>query len=550
MKSKIALINYAGYPLYVSSLMPESGLATLAGQLINKGYETIIEDFAKVDIISELLPKKLSSEFSMILDEINNNIKSDKVISKEIISELHLIENKINEFREKKIDNFSSRINNIISKKNIDFLGFKLFIGDGFKGSIKIAEKIKEKNPDIMIFGGGPQVDLFRDMIYTRTNVFDSLSIGEADNSIVKLAEYCDGKKNINQVPNLLFKKKGRLYKTKTERVHNLDELKIPSYDIDVYPQLKGDNKIKIFYLDESRGCPYSCNFCLHPLKSGKFWRYKSPNRIVEEIKEIIKKFGTGAFRFAGSNTPHFLNNKIAQEIVKNELEIKYSCFGHVGKYDYDYFNILKKAGCVSIFFGVESGSQIILDKSINKKVSVDDIVITLKQAKNSGLFVVASLIMPSPLETEKTKQETYDIIKKSNPSSCVLTVPLILKGTEWYQNNEAYNIKIDSKEKLLASFMNYQAKFSFPTQLWNEFPYKVNDKNFSVITQESNQFGIKLSRIGINLDITDEIYLMSLYTDYSPIEFRDISREHILKGDFRKIKNLVKEINKNLLTS
>lgn len=550
MKSKGLLVNYSGYPLYISSFMPESGLATLAGSLISAGYEARIKDFSNLDIIEKLYPRKASFCYQETLDSINQEITYNKVISKELLNEINSIEVKIKEYRQNQLKKFALRLNSEIKRRNIDFIGFKLFIGEGFEGSVRIAEHLRELNPEIKIFAGGPQVDLFGDLVYGITDVFDSLSIGEGDQTIVELAKFCDGMKKIDDIPNLILKKENKIRKTRFKRIKVLNDLKLPEYSTEIYPELKRDSKIKVFYIDESRGCPNSCNFCLHPIKSGKYWRVKSPKRIIKEMKLIIDQFGTNAFRFAGSNTPPFLNKKIAQEIIAQELEIKYTCFGHVGKFNTDYFKLLRRAGCCSLFFGIESGSQYILDESINKNVSVAEIESSLKKAKESGLFVVTSLIIPSPLETEKTKEDTFYLMKKIKPNSCVLTVPIVFTGTEWYNNYNKYCIEIKDKKELSNSLMTYQAKFSFPTQLWNPFKYKINGKSFHELTEESQIFGSKLKKEKIYTDITDEIYLMSLFTDYTPIEFRDKSREYILKGDSAKLRLLIKNINKNLIAN
>ncbi|MBW2966134.1 cobalamin-dependent protein, partial [Candidatus Woesearchaeota archaeon] len=253
---KGVLINYGGYPNTPSALMPDNGLANLAGSLIREGHEAIILDYNTVDSIRRLFPQNREGN----LDE------------------------RIKQAQKQDVADVANNISNLIEKENIAFIGFKLVMGTGFESSIEIAEKVKEDNPEIPIFAGGPHIDWFRERICEVTDVFVALAYGEGEETIVRLAEYVERKRELNEIPNLIYKENGDIKITPIKRIDDLNSLAFPIYDEDVYLAMKGDNKIKIIVIDESRGCPNRCNFCIHPIKSGNKRRIKDPSKLVSEI--------------------------------------------------------------------------------------------------------------------------------------------------------------------------------------------------------------------------------------------------------------------------
>ncbi len=397
MATKSLLISYAGYPLSPTSFLPDNGLANLASSLINAGHTTKILDFNTPDVIRRLYPASFSQEITPIIEKF---MKGETLSLREILK-LWMMEKRLNHYQNSEASIIGKEIARMAERENMDFVGFKLWNGDGFTGSLRIAHELKKANPNLPIFAGGPHVDIFREHIYTATKDFDSLVYGEGEETIVMLAEYVEGNRKLQEIPNLIFKKDGEIITTPLKRIENLDTLPYPIYDDEIYPAMKGNEKIKMIVLDESRGCNNSCYFCIHPIKSGSL-RIKTADRVVDEMVAIKKKYGIGLFRYAGSNTPIKLMGKIAQEILKRGLKIEYTAFGHTRGANLEVFKFLKSSGCFGIFFGIESGSQKILDESINKGVKIEQIKEAILTAKEAGLFTAGSVIFPAPGKVKK----------------------------------------------------------------------------------------------------------------------------------------------------
>ena len=324
MATKSLLISYAGYPFSPTSFLPDNGLANLASSLVNAGHTTKILDFNTPSIVGRLYPSPFAKQMTPIVDKF---MQGHRLSFYEILK-FWLMEKKLSNYQKNEVGFIGREIYQLVKEENIDFVGLKLWNGDGFTGSLRIARELKKMDPELHIFAGGPHVDVFREHIYTATNDFDALVYGEGEETIAMLARYVEGKQDIDDIPNLIFKKNNKIVTTPIKRIADLDSLPYPVYDEEIYPAMKNNEKIKMIVLDESRGCNNSCAFCIHPLKSGRL-RVKSAKRVVDEILLMRKKYGINVFRYAGSSTPVELMEEIAKEILKRKLKTEYTTFGH-----------------------------------------------------------------------------------------------------------------------------------------------------------------------------------------------------------------------------
>lgn len=541
MATKSLLISYAGYPLSPTSFLPDNGLANLASALIGRGHTTRILDFNTPQLVKRLYPSSFSQSIKPVMEKFMNG----ETLSLREILKLWVMEKKLHRYQDMQASLIGKELVQTVEKEGADFVGLKLWNGDGFTGSLRIAHELKNAYPKLPLFAGGPHVDIFREHIYTATRDFDALVYGEGEETIVMLAQYVEGKRKLQDIPNLIFKKGGRTVTTVMRRIEDLDTLPYPIYDEGIYPAMRGNEKMKMIVLDESRGCNNSCYFCIHPLKSGRL-RVKTAQRVVDEMIAIKDKYGIAVFRYAGSNTPLKLMDGVAREILKRQLKVEYTTFGHVREASLEVFKLLKSSGCFGLFFGIESGSQRILDKGMNKSVKVEQIKKAILYAKEAGLFTAGSIIFPAPGETKATQQQTLNLLSEARPDSAPIQFPLVAPGTEWFSKPETFGFQLN-KNTFHQKAMNYKIKFMFPPRFWKPFPYKVNGKRFKKYAQELEEFMEKVEELGITTTISDEMALLAKYAGVTPREFRDLNRLQFLTGDYEGIKKLVEKINNNI---
>lgn len=532
MKSRSLLINYSGYPITPNAFMPDSGLAVLAGSLLSHGHETTILDFNTLDIM-QLLPFEYGERLFKLKQE---NAPGNSEELRKIFYQINRIQNK--DIVEKAIE-----ITDIAVKEKIDFLAIKLWTGKGFENSIRLAKEIKKRAPSIPIFAGGPHVDYFRGRIYKATRVFDVLAYGDGEKTIVDLADYALGKRKLDTIPNLIIKKGAEIVVTPEKRLEDLNT-SFPIYDTDTYPALSGDKKMKMFIYEFSRGCPFKCNFCGHSNKSGSKWRCKSAERISEEFHYIIETHGTRVFRNGDSNTPGYLIKDVAEKILSDGLDVEYALISHINNMDPESFDLLKKSGCFSMFFGIESGNQHIVDYYINKGLDLEKAKKIIEQARRRELFVVTSYIYPSPGETEQSKKDTFDFIKQSKTDVASVCPPIVSPRSPWGDNPEKYGIELS--ENYFDEAMFFTPDLFFPPTMWKPLNYKIDGKNFFQIAQESNSFVESLERDGVLTQVMEDAALMARHCAMDYREFRDKVRHYLSVGDSEHMSDIVKKINES----
>ncbi|MBU2102992.1 MAG: radical SAM protein, partial [Candidatus Omnitrophica bacterium] len=416
--AKGILISYAGYPYTPSSLLPDNGLANLAGALIQNGHEVLVLDYGTVDVVKRLVP----TDIGIALKDIYN--KAKKIKEKKgssalqkmfLFHTLRHIDRALTKHQNNQTLMMAEELLDLIKEQKPDFVGFKLWVGDGFAASVKMAEIIKRKFPHIKLFGGGPLLDEAEEVTMEVAPVFDAVSFAEGEETIVDLALYCEGKKALSEISNLIYKTdKKRIVKTGKKIIDDLDSLSLPVYDEAIYPAMKDGQKIKIILLDESRGCPYRCFFCPHEHKSGGKRRTKSPQRIFQEIKRLVESYGIHAFRYAGSCTPFETLNEVANNILSDNLDVLYTSYANAKLADLNNLDLLKRSGLHALFFGIETGDDRILHEMMNKRmVSVELIKNKVQGAIEKGIFCVGSVIFPAPGETPQTRDKLLGVLKE-----------------------------------------------------------------------------------------------------------------------------------------
>ncbi|MCK5547663.1 MAG: radical SAM protein, partial [Thermoplasmata archaeon] len=212
--------------------------------------------------------------------------------------------------------------------------------------------------------------------------------------------------------------------------------------DINRYePEMTGGRSTSIY---TSRGCPYNCNFCFKI--TGTKVRYRAVDNIMAEINECKEKYGIKNVVFGDDN--FLLNKKRVIELVKElvKLDVNFKCIGRSDHVDREYLQLLKDHGCTEINYGVESGSQRMLDL-MNKKETVEDSKNAIVWAKELGLIVKAFFIVGFPGENEETIKETKDFIKETAPHKWLLSQFVPLPGCDVFIHPEKYGIKWISRD-------------------------------------------------------------------------------------------------------
>jgi len=540
------LVSYAGYPYTPSSLTPDNGLANLAGALLEAGHDVRIVDYGTISTMRRLFPEELSRQVKPLAEKMLAS--ADVAPTPEQMGQIVQLADWLDDYQQAQLQQIGRELIEKVSEFQPDFVGFKLWNGDGFSGSVALAQMLRDEFPGLHIYAGGPQASWFNKVIYRRTDVFEAIACGEAEATIVPLAEHAIGQRNLADIPAIIYRQNGEVIEVPRRGWLDLNDLPVPVYDPEIYPAMAGDEKIKIIVLDDSRGCPYRCGFCTHPVESGSRLRTASAQLLVDRMERVVADYGISVFRFAGSSTPGSLMYEVAQQILARGLDVQYSCFGHFASADPDHFQVMADSGLYAIFFGLESGCQQVLDRAVRKGINMATVKETVQKAQQAGLFVVTSMIVPLPFDTEQTIKESFDFIIELRPDSVPVQFPGLLPGTPWLEEPEKHNFEVDTEELLLAG-LDYKIKLLFPPQFWEPPPYKVNGMTFPEFTALTMKFAEDLEKSGILTAVPDDMALIAKCAEMTAREFRDQARLWCLTGDVAGMAKMTEQANR-LITS
>jgi radical SAM superfamily enzyme YgiQ (UPF0313 family) len=213
------------------------------------------------------------------------------------------------------------------------------------------------------------------------------------------------------------------------------DSMPLPAYDL--LPDLKpyyvtapAGRPFTILYT--SKGCPFKCSFCT---VAGTPWKMRTAPHILEELHYLKERFGLRTASFFDETFT--FNRKRVEEICRNlideDLKIKWYCNTRAHLVDRELLDLMRKAGCRGISFGIESGSQRILD-SVEKHVTVQQAKDAVLAAKAVHLKVLCSFIFGLPGEDWDSVTETLDFVRETLPTSAQFNVAVPYPGTRLHE--------------------------------------------------------------------------------------------------------------------
>jgi anaerobic magnesium-protoporphyrin IX monomethyl ester cyclase len=361
---------------------------------------------------------------------------------------------------------------------------------------------------------------------------------------IVALAEAAGQGKATPAVPGTVTRSGSEIAEWADAPTGSLDHLPLPAYDEAIYPAMAGDEKIKLAIISDSRGCNNRCAFCLHPWEDGGQRRLASAGRIVDTMAGLQERYGFSTFRFNGASTPGDLMYDVAQGILERGLQVQYNSFGHFRSAQPDHFQVLAQSGLYSLFFGLESGSQEILDRAVHKGIQLDRVGETVRAAQAAGIFTATSMIVPLPFDTPETLAESLRFVSELKPDSVPLQFPGLMPGTTWIRHPERYNIEIADVDRFLREGLGYKIKLLFPPQFWEPLPYQVNGMSFHEYTAITVQFARDLEGAGLLTNFSHTLAAIARGAGLPARQLRDLAQLWCVTGDAEGMGGLVKAAN------
>ncbi|MFC1800480.1 B12-binding domain-containing radical SAM protein [Nanoarchaeota archaeon] len=328
-----------------------------------------------------------------------------------------------------------------IKKEKYDVIGVT-FMTVMYLCAMDIVKSIRNIDKEVKIIVGGPHVTIMPEETLRNNTEIDYAVLGEGEYTVVELLKAIKGNKPNSDVKGIAFfdKEKNKVVITPPRTPESeIDTFPAPARELlpmNLYtPTPTYYQKLPSYIILTTRGCPFRCVYCSKMF--GNVIRYHSVERVIEEIHILIKKYGAKEIIFRDDT---FTINKqyvtkLCDEMIKQGIskKIKWMCMTRVNLVDEKLLRIMKKAGCWSIHFGVESGSQRILD-IIQKDITIEEIKRAFLLTRKVGIKTKAFFMLGLPTETRKESLQTIKFSKELDPDGVQFTITVPYPGTKLFE--------------------------------------------------------------------------------------------------------------------
>jgi anaerobic magnesium-protoporphyrin IX monomethyl ester cyclase len=255
---------------------------------------------------------------------------------------------------------------------------------------------------------------------------------------MLELVQALQDKRSLATVPGIIYKTQNQVKHTAPRGfIKNLDTLPFPTRDSLDNNAYKNYYKKRYGYtttsIMTSRGCPFQCDFCSRPV-FGNQLRSRSASNIADEVEEV-RKLGYDRIWFADDcftiNRNRLLS--ICKELKHRKIRIGWECLSRVDTVDTEIARNMKQAGCIRVYFGIESGNDKVL-KIMRKQVTTQQARNAVKTFRNIGIQTGAFFILGYPGETEQTVLDTANFASSLPLDYLSFTFPYPIPGTPLHE--------------------------------------------------------------------------------------------------------------------
>jgi len=305
----------------------------------------------------------------------------------------------------------------------------------GFPGDIRLAEAMKDANPQLKVAFVGPHVSVLPERSLRECPAIDFVARKEFDYSVVEFAQG----KPLADIAGISYRKNGSV-------VHNPDRPQITDLDAlpdvtDVYFKDLDPRRYTVPFLKypfvalyTTRGCPAQCTFCLWPQAlSGHPWRKRSTDKVAAEMAKAKEYWPWVKEFFFDDDTFNLQKARTIELCAKlKPLGLTWSCTSRVTT-DYETLKAMREAGCRLLIVGYESGDPQIL-KNIKKGATVERARQFTKDCHRLGLTIHGDFILGLPGESRETIRRTIDFAKELDVETIQVSVAHAYPGTELFE--------------------------------------------------------------------------------------------------------------------
>ena len=304
-----------------------------------------------------------------------------------------------------------------------------------FTSATRVARIVKSLNPDTLVITGGPHATLSTENALTCPDI-DIAVRGEGEMTLVELLQAHGAGRPLENIAGTAYRQGDRIiFAPPRTNMPDLDELPFPA---EAAPEVLRDYEhypIEAFeYVFSARGCPYSCTFC----ESKAIWtqktRWRSPENVVQEIK-LLQERGVEYVYF--DDDTFGIQNRYIKELctlMERELpDLRWGCEMTVSVSKEQSLEYMRRAGCITVRVGVESGNNEMLRK-IKKATTIEKAYEAVRLYRKKGIEIQTFFMIGFPEETEETLRDTLNAIKNIESDHILLSIFTPYPGSELFQ--------------------------------------------------------------------------------------------------------------------
>lgn len=295
----------------------------------------------------------------------------------------------------------------------VSCVGITSMTGSMIKYGLEFAQAVRSYDENIPLVWGGVHPSLLPEQT-VESPLVDIVVWAEGELTFLELVGALRKKTPLDSLQGITFEKEGKSVSTPPRPFMDLntiplklpyDLLEIDKYDLSNFP------------IHTSRGCPSQCTFCYNQSYNRGSFRFKSAERVLDEIELTLKKFPSSVVNFTWEDNFFVLKDRV-EKICRGFLERRFNVeweafcrFDYFSRYDQDFIDLIEESGCRLISFGGESGSQEILDNVLHKGVKIEQIKEATRKMAKTGMAQVVSFMCGVPEEKPEDLERTALLI-------------------------------------------------------------------------------------------------------------------------------------------
>jgi len=310
-------------------------------------------------------------------------------------------------------------------------IGFSIY-NTNFHATMYLLERLKIALPDTCFIAGGPEMAERYNCSYTMPQEFNYIFVGEAEQNLLTFLE---------ELPNIETYENGKVIGTTVDSRLNLDQYAYPDYSDYKLSNYQEKNGVSA---ETSRGCVAQCSFCSETY----YWKFRSldPIRTANEIEYQVNTYGVKRIWFVDSLINGNLKNfqQLVDLILKKQLKFSWNVYARCdGRMTREFFQKVADSGCNCLSFGVESGSQKVLD-NMRKKIEVWEIENNLRDASDAKIYAHVNWMVGFPTEEPIDWMHSLNLLFNSRKHIHAISVGYgagAAPGSHMKTNPEYYDI-------------------------------------------------------------------------------------------------------------